>query len=127
VPRTIKYDLWYRCLDALKAEWPLTTPVCVRLVGRLIYSRIPDETTGKKHWQAVDGDCTVDASGHKRSLPTRIRVYRDEVGIAIQTLLHEWAHALSWKACDEDDLHSDEFEDIHAALRHWAQRRGYLK
>lgn len=70
---------FFRIVEQLKVRLPLRRPVVV-LVGR--------------QFSKVDGDCSVVGGRF------RIRVSRElNESQAIDVLLHEWAHALSWDVC----------------------------
>lgn len=76
--RTHDRDYFFRVVEQLKIHLPPSRPVIV-LAGRQL---------------ANDGDCSVVRGKFQ------IRVSRElNEAEAVDVLLHEWAHALSWEAC----------------------------
>ncbi|MBM4013113.1 MAG: SprT family zinc-dependent metalloprotease [Planctomycetes bacterium] len=89
--RTRGRDYFFRVVEQLTIHLPLSRPVNV-LTGRQLSKK--------------DGDCCV-ARGK-----FRIRVSRDlNESEAVDVLLHEWAHALSWEACVGKVAHSRSISD----------------
>jgi len=77
--RTHDRDYFFRVVEQLKIHLPPSRPVTV-LTGRQLSKK--------------DGDCCVVRGKF------RIRVSRElNESEAVDVLLHEWAHALSWEAC----------------------------
>jgi hypothetical protein len=86
----MEYRAYKNLVSILKKKCPAAFPVSVRRV----------KMTGK-----LDGDCQL---GKKRFY---IRINRDiPEQSAIDTLLHEWAHARAWNHL-HDALGYDEFEE----------------
>jgi hypothetical protein len=77
--RTHDRDYFFRVVEQLKIHLPPSRPVTV-LTGRQLSKK--------------DGDCCVVRGKFQ------IRVSRElNESEAVDVLLHEWAHALSWEAC----------------------------
>lgn len=85
-----RFDTYRKLVRVLKKRCPVAYPVSVRRV----------------HLQEFDGDC----SKVKGRFFIRIDKSLPEVG-AIDTLLHEWAHARAWNHL-YDNLSWDEFEAV---------------
>lgn len=94
--RTNARDYFFRVVEQLKIQLPPSRPVTV-LAGR----QLPN-----------DGDCSLAREKF------RIRVSRElNESEAVDVLLHEWAHALSWEAClgtaaKSRSLSPDEFDRL---------------
>lgn len=83
------YSDYKRLVSILKKRCPAAFPVSVRRV----------KISG------LDGDCAL---GHKRFY---IRINKDiSESSAIETLLHEWAHARAWNHL-HDSMSAHEFEE----------------
>lgn len=83
-------DYFFRVVEQLKIHLPPSRPVTV-LAGRQLTN---------------DGDCGVVRGKF------RIRVSRElNESEAVDVLLHEWAHALSWEACVGKVAHSRSVSD----------------
>lgn len=77
--RTCDRDYFFRVVEQLKIHLPPSRPVTV-LTGRQLSKK--------------DGDCCMVRGKFQ------IRVSRElNESEAVDVLLHEWAHALSWEAC----------------------------
>lgn len=89
--RTHGREYFFRVVEQLKQHLPPSRPVTV-LAGR----QLPKK----------DGDCCVVRGKF------RIRVSRElNESEAVDVLLHEWAHALSWEACVGKVAHSRSVSD----------------
>lgn len=84
-----KYKDYKTLISLLKKECPLAYPVSVRRVRTF----------------NVDGDCTLDS----KKFYIRINSKLNEAA-AIDTLIHEWAHARAWNHL-HDKLSWQEFEE----------------
>ncbi|NQW48777.1 MAG: hypothetical protein HQ464_13540 [Planctomycetes bacterium] len=77
--RSKRREYFFRVAEQLRIHLPASRPVIV-LAGRQLSKK--------------DGDCCVDRGKFQ------IRVSRQlNESDAVDVLLHEWAHALSWEAC----------------------------
>lgn len=84
-------EYFFRVVEQLKIHLPASRPVIV-LAGRQLSKK--------------DGDCCVFRGKF------RIRVSRElNESEAVDVLLHEWAHALSWEACVGKVAHSRSISD----------------
>lgn len=84
-----KYQDYKKLISLLKKECPLAYPVSVRRI------KMSD----------VDGDCSLES----KRFYIRINNYLEEAS-AIETLIHEWAHARAWNHL-HDKLSWKEFEE----------------
>lgn len=85
----MQYQSYKKLVSILKKRCPAAFPVSVR--------RLPLSN--------LDGDCTLD----KKKFYIRINSHLPEIS-AIETLLHEWAHARAWNHL-HDSLDGKEFHD----------------
>lgn len=90
---------WRKTLNWLRREFPLSQPVAVRTV-------VMDD-----HGDAMFKDGKF-----------RIRINRrDDWGIRLEFILHEWAHCLTWFGNDTDD-HGEEWGLAYARIyREWGR------
>jgi hypothetical protein len=71
---------------------------------------LPVNVRRTKMSDALDGDCSF------RKEQYHIRVNRTlPEHEAIETLLHEWAHAVAWDRCHDDD-HCDEWGKAYSRI-----------
>lgn len=95
--RSRRREYFFRVAEQLRIHLPPSRPVTV-LVGRQLSDR--------------DGDCSI----VRGEFQIRVCKSLNEVE-AIECLLHEWAHAISWEAClgtaaKSRGLSADEFDRL---------------
>jgi hypothetical protein len=86
--RLMEYKSYRKILSILRKKLPPAYPVCVRRIAM----------------NGLDGDCTL----YEKKFYIRINRDMNE-GSAIDTLLHEWAHARAWNHL-HDAIDDQEFE-----------------
>jgi len=104
---------WKRTIEWLRLQFPGRAPIKVR----------------RQKLQEVCGDCTYCNCPGDDDEEFYIRIDKSApYRVKLDTLFHEWAHALSWFARPGVDDHSGEwglaFADIYSAFIRWNYGKG---
>lgn len=89
--------IFWKYLTRLKRDFPLDRPVSVRTYANLKCSE----------GQRMFGLCSLNSAGFL------IKISHADDAVAVDTLLHEWAHALLWEI---DQSHNRRFWDQYAKI-----------